>query len=133
MMSTGQILFLLGAVLSFGAMTVIIFRLDRREAPAESIAFTPTTSLSEILATGIIMVATDLILIFKRTITAIYFFLLLFGHRSASTANKILHQVENRFSGLIATAHGRNRHAMIKGRRGAVSFFLEQLKIDKRH
>jgi len=134
-MSIWQIIFLSGAVSSFVVMAIILARLNRRETVAESVTApgaASNVSLSEILAMGIVTAATDLVFIFKRATTTVYLFSLLFGRRLVSGVKKILLQVENHFSGLIATVHGRNHHAMIENRRGAVSFFLEQIKIDKR-
>ena len=132
-MSIEQILFLSGAFLSFGAIVVIIIRLNRHEQTTVQATPIPAhVSLSEILAGGIVTVATDIMLITKRSANAAYLFLLLFARRIAAGARQLFHQVENRCSGLIETIHGRNRRTMTRGRRGAVSFFLKQIKIDKR-
>lgn len=133
-MSTFQILFLFGAVLSFGAMAAIVFYLSRQSLDAQTDESNPPlVSLSEILATGIITAATDLIFIFQRVASTIYLLLLHLGRHLASFVKIIFHQTENYLARLIETMNGRNHRTASKDRRGAVSFFLEQIKIDKRH
>lgn len=117
--------FLTVALLSFGAMAVILFWSGRRETNSNR-------SLAEILAASILTVAVSLVLIAKRCFKAVYLFLLLVIHRLASVIKNICHRIENRFSKLIQAVHGRGERALMEKPRGAVSFFLEQIKIDKR-
>ncbi|HEY4524664.1 MAG TPA: hypothetical protein VJL36_02835 [Candidatus Paceibacterota bacterium] len=116
--------FLTVALLSFGLMALILFWPDRRAAPAGP-------SWAEILAPIILATAAGLILTAKHLTKTVYLFLLLIVHRLALAVKNICHRIENRFSKLIRAVHGRGERSLMEKPRGAVSFFLEQIKIDK--
>src|SRR3989344_3579107 len=88
-------------------------------------------SWAEILAPIILATAAGLILTAKHLTKTVYLFLLLIVHRLALAVKNICHRIENRFSKLIRAVHGRGERSLMEKPRGAVSFFLEQIKIDK--
>jgi len=127
-MNSDQIIFWLSAVVSFIAMVAIIIRAGKRPVQGE----TPNgVSLAEVAAPWLTAAAAGFILAVKRSLAATYLFLLLIGHRAAAAAKVGLHKIENRFLRLIEAVRGRGRRSRPEERRGAVSFFLEQIKADK--
>lgn len=130
-MTSLQIFFLAIAIFSFCAMAIIIIRANRRPIADSASPIIDGASLAEIVACGITVIASGLIRAAERSLVAVYLFLLLVGYRIAGAAKSGLHKIENRFSTLIETVPGRGRRSFIEKRRGAASFFLEQIKIDK--
>ncbi|MEK7552809.1 MAG: hypothetical protein AAB505_01740 [Patescibacteria group bacterium] len=94
---------------------------------------TPNSSsgLAESLVPHLNLVAGGLINQTKRLSVAAYLFLLLVGLRFTNLVKFYLQKIEKRFSFLIETVRGRRQHSLSANPRGAVSFFLEQIKLDQ--
>ncbi len=116
-------------MISFTALAAIIIRVSRRPVQDQA---SNGTSLAEVAAPWLAAAAAGFILAVKRSLAATYLFFLLFGHRAAVAAKVGLHKIENRFLRLIEAGRGRGQRSRPEERRGAVSFFLEQIKADKK-
>lgn len=124
-MSDGQIILSMLAASSFGALAVIIYRAAGRVETFE------TSSVVEILTPSLDRAAAGIVSGTKRWLISISLFLLLVAHRLTTRAKSHLHQVEKKFLGLIEVVRSRGHRARANDRRGAVSFFLEQIKLDQ--
>ncbi|MBI2097441.1 MAG: hypothetical protein HYT46_00685 [Candidatus Vogelbacteria bacterium] len=128
-MNSSQTILYLTATVSFIVMVAIISRASRR--PIQNEVSNDGVSLAEVAAPWLTAAAAGFILTLKRSAAAAYLFFLLIGHRAAGTAKIGLHKIENRFLKLIEAVRGRGQRSRPEERRGAVSFFLEQIKVDK--
>ncbi len=110
--------------ISFITMIVLLARAGRREVILGN-------SLADIVKPRIDSLADRIIYLVKHSLRASSLFLLLVGHRSVAGLKTLLHKLEQRFSGLIEMIHGRGGRKLNSSNRGAVSFFLEQIKVDR--
>ncbi len=127
-MNSSQIIFWLATLVSFIAMVAIIVRAGGRPVQNE---ISSGGSLAGVVALWLTAAAAGFILVLKRLVVAVYLFLLLIGHRAAGGAKVSIHKIENRFLRLIEAVRGRGQRTSPEERHGAVSFFLEQIKVDK--
>lgn len=123
-----QNIFLVGALLSFGALVVIIVRAGWR--PGNHVD-PSAVSFSAVVRPALAVGAVGLVRTFKNSFAASYLFLLIAGRRAATVFKNVFHNLETRFSGLIEAVRGRGQKSLLLKRRGPASFFLEQLKFDR--
>ncbi len=124
-MITTKIILLSLSGLAFIGMVVVLVRARRREVMNEN------GSLAEMLSPQIYFTAGRLIHVVRQSVVASSLFVLLLIHRLVAGSKKLLHRLEHLFSGLIEAVRGQGQRKMVESRRGGVSFFLEQIKVDQ--
>ena len=126
-MSDRQIILFMLAASSFGVLAIILYLAADRVARSEI----QTASVGELLTPSLDRAAVGIVSGARRWLISISLFLLLVARRLITVAKSYLHQVEKKFSVLIEAVRGRGHRDVNNDRRGAVSFFLEQIKLDQ--